>query len=121
MAKITTKPIVAIIGSRSIKALNINQYVRPASVAQIISGGANGVDMIAEHWAKSNHIDFIAFLPNYKIYGSKAPLIRDKEMVDAADVIIAFWDGVSTGTLYTIQYAYSIGRKCIVHLIKDRD
>lgn len=95
--------------------------MRPTSVAQIISGGANGVDMIAEQWAKSNKIDFIAFLPNYKIYGNKAPLQRDREMVDASDVVIAFWDGVSTGTLYTIQYAYSIGRKCIVHLIEEHD
>lgn len=121
MAKITTKPIVAIIGSRSIKNLQIGRYIRPTSPAQIISGGANGVDSIAEYWAKSHKIDFVAFLPNYKIYGKRAPLVRDEEMVDAADVVIAFWDGVSTGTLYTIQYAYSIGRKCIVHLIEERD
>ena len=85
----------------------------PEHVAIIMDG--NG------RWAKSHKIEFVAYLPNYRVFGKKAPSERDKEMVDACDIVFAFWDGKSTGTLYTIQYAKSIGRKCIVHIIQDLD
>ena len=121
MPHIISKPTILICGSRSIKNLNISRYIRSTSIGAVISGGAIGIDIIAERWAKSNKIEFVAYLPNYRVFGKKAPLERDKEMVDACDIVFAFWDGKSTGTLYTIQYAKSIGRKCIVHIIQDLD
>lgn len=120
VAKIITKPIVTIIGSRDIKFINFNLYLDKNNISQVISGGASGVDTLAEQWAKKNHLDFVAYLPNYRIYGEKAPLVRDREMVEAADHTIAFWNGKSTGTLYTIQYSLSLGHKTIVHLIEER-
>lgn len=120
MAWIISKPVVTIIGSRDIKFVNFDLYLDKNNIAEVISGGASGVDTLAEQWAKRNHIEFVAYLPNYKIYKTKAPLVRDKEMVDAADEVVAFWDGKSHGTKYTIDYARSIGRKCTVHLIEER-
>lgn len=114
------KPIVLICGSRTIDSINLSRYIRPSSVGEIISGGANGIDTLAENWAKRNDIEFIAYLPNYKSYGKRAPLVRDKDMVDFCDVVIAFWDRQSTGTLYTLNYAKKMGRKIYLHLIEDR-
>lgn len=42
-------------------------------------------------------------------------------MVDFCDVCIAFWDGQSRGTLYTIEYCKQIGRPYICHLIQELD
>ena len=116
-----TKPVVLICGSRSIKNLQISRYIRPKSCAAIVHGAAIGVDTIADSWAKQNGIETIVYEPNYKIYGKCAPLVRDEEMVDFCDVVIAFYNGKSRGTLYTINYAKKINKKVIVHLIQDLD
>ena len=116
-----TKPIVLICGSRSIKNLQISRYIRSSSCGAIVSGGAVGVDTIADSWAKANNLETIVYKPNYKVYGKRAPLVRDEEMVEFADVVIAFWNGKSKGTLYTVNYAKKIGRKVIVHLIQEYD
>ena len=120
-AFIINKPVVCICGSRSIDILNISRYIRSSSPGKIVSGDANGVDLIAEKWAKKHNIDFVAYLPNYKLFGKKAPLERDKDMVNFSDVVIAFWDGKSSGTAYTIRYAIRKNKKVFVHLIQNLD
>lgn len=115
----TSKPIVLICGSRSISDLSIGRYINPKEVGQVVHGGAIGVDTLAEQWAKNNNIESIIFSPNYEVYGKRAPLVRDKEMVEYADYVIAFWDGQSHNTKYIIDYCKDIGRKCIVHLIEE--
>lgn len=118
----SSKPIVCICGSRSIQSLNLDFYLNPDYFGEIVTGGAAGVDTIAERWAKRHGIEWICFLPQYKIYGGKyAPLVRNKEMIEYADECVAFWDGKSKGTLMTIEYALSLGRKTAVHIIEDLD
>lgn len=116
-----TKPIVLICGSRSINSFPLGRFIKKESVAAIISGGATGIDAIAAEWAKSNRVEYIEMLPNYKIWKDRAPLVRDEEMVNMCDVVIAFWDGKSKGTKYTLDYAQRIGRRCIVHLVQQYD
>ena len=116
-----TKPVVLICGSRSIKNLQISRYIRPSSCGAIVHGGAIGTDSIADSWAKANNIETIVYKPNYKIYGKRAPLVRDEEMVEFADVVICFWNGKSRGSKYTCDYAKKIGRKVIIHLIQEYD
>lgn len=117
----SSKPIIAIIGSRSINNINLGLFTDPSHCGQIISGDANGVDTIAKNWAAANKIEYVEYKSNYKIYGNRAPLVRDEEMVNAADIIIAFWNGKSTGTLYTLRYAIKTNRPYICHLIIDLD
>ena len=115
----SSKPIVTIIGSRSITALNLSLYIDPNHCGTIITGGATGVDTIAENWAKANKLEYLVFKPNYNPCGKKAPLVRDEDMVKACDIVIAFWDGKSHGTAYTLKYCEEIGRKYICHLVND--
>ena len=95
---------VAIVGSRSITNADIAKAV-PPDTELIISGGASGIDTIAEKYADAHGIPKKIFYPDYGLYGKSAPLIRDRIIVDSADLVIAFWDGHSTGTDYTISYA----------------
>ena len=94
---------VAVIGSRSIKT-DIGRYL-PAGATEIITGGAEGVDRFAERYADSHGISKHIIRPDYDRHGKAAPLIRNKRIVDLADMVIAFWDGSSPGTAFTVKYA----------------
>ena len=100
----------AVIGSRSIKSLYLEGYLTDAK--EIVSGGAEGVDSCAANFAKSNGIKLTLFLPEYSRYGRAAPIVRNKKIVDYADKIVVFWDGVSRGTLSVIKYAEKLGKPC---------
>lgn len=116
----SSKPILLICGSRSITDINLDLYIDSSKYGQIISGGANGVDTLAEQWAKRNDLEIVVYKPQYNVYGPKyAPLERDKCMVNACDEVVAFWDGESKGTLFTIKYAIKNDVPYTLHLIKD--
>ena len=75
-------------------------------IESIIHGGAKGVDLFADDWAKANNIPTKSFKPDYEKYVPRiAPLIRNQDMVNVADGLIAIWDGKSAGTLDTIKKA----------------
>ena len=93
---------VAVIGSRGLLVHDLAVYL-PADTTLIISGGAIGVDSCARRYALAHGIPYIEFLPDYKRYGKGAPLKRNEQMVACADMVIAFWDGSSHGTRYTIE------------------
>lgn len=77
----------------------------------IISGGAKGADALAEIYAKHNNLETKIFLPKYNLWGKIAPLIRNSEMIKECDQVLAFWDGKSRGTKYTIDNANKNNKK----------
>ena len=97
---------LAVIGSRGLN-VNIKRFLPKNNVDLIISGGAKGIDTLAEKYADENNIPKKIIKPNYEKYGKKAPLIRNKEIIDQADEIIVIWDGKSPGTKFSITYAVS--------------
>ena len=107
---------VAVVGSRSILTTDISMYISDGD--EIVSGGAVGVDSCAAEYAKKNGLKLTVFLPQYGEYGRAAPIMRNKEIVDYADKIVAFWDGRSGGTLSVIKYAQKIGKPYVIVLCK---
>lgn len=106
---------LAIIGSRTLQLASLQPYI-PSCVTKIVSGGAKGIDQQAKEYAVSQHILYQEYLPEYEKYGKAAPLKRNKQIVQAADAVIAFWDGKSRGTKYTIDYAKRIGKNVNIYL-----
>ena len=105
---------VAIIGSRTLEIANIGDYL-PPDTTEIVSGGAKGVDTSAKKFALENGYKYTEFLPEYSKYRRSAPLKRNEKMVEYADCVLAFWDGKSRGTKYTVTYAEKIQKKtCVV-------
>ena len=120
---------VAVIGSRGFTDyVVVKDYLdrlhamKPISL--IVSGGAGGADSLGERWSDENTIhknilpakwDDLSH-PDARIktntwgkqYDANAGHRRNKDIVNAADVILAFWDGKSPGTKNGIQYAQSI-------------
>jgi len=75
----------------------------------IISGGAIGVDTAAEKYAQGKGLAFRKILPDYKLFGKRAPLVRDTQIVKEADLVLAFWDMESRGTSFTISECIRLG------------
>lgn len=94
---------VAVIGSRGLN-VKLANYI-PKNADMIISGGAHGIDTLAEEYADAHGIPKIIFKPNYKRYGRADTHMRNRKIVKTADMIVAIWDGKSRGTKSTIEYA----------------
>ena len=107
---------ILIVGSRSIEEFDLSKYI-PAETELIISGGAKGIDTIAELYADNNKISKLILRPRYDIYGKAAPLKRNEKMADIADRAIVVWDGMSRGTKYTIEYLKKKNKEVIVILV----
>ena len=98
-----------IVGSRSIKDYDITPHI-PDDTELIISGGANGVDALAESYADKHRISKLILRPQYKLYHRGAPLKRNDKMVELCDKVLVIWDGVSRGTKHTIDHANKLGK-----------
>lgn len=100
---------LAIIGSRTCPPIDIASHLKYIPDT-IVSGGARGADTYAKEFAIKHNLKLIEFLPDYEKYGRKAPLVRNKLIVENCDCLIAFWDGKSRGTKYTLDYATKLGK-----------
>ena len=92
---------IIIAGSREIKNLSILAEAYrscPFQITEIVSGGARGVDTMGENLAKVLNLPIKRFDASWDKYGRSAGMIRNKEMADYADGLIAIWDGKSPGT-----------------------
>ena len=69
----------------------------------IISGCAQGADTLGAEWAAAHHIALQTFPAYWDVYGKSAGFIRNAEMGEHADALIAFWDGKSKGTAHMIK------------------
>ena len=85
----------------------------PACVT-IISGGAKGVDTAAEQAAVEFDLSLKVWKADWATYGKRAGMVRNRQIVDDADCVIAFWDGFSSGTKHTIEEARARGKFTIV-------
>lgn len=110
---------IAIIGSRSFNDYNL--LVSELSKLDIlnenltiVSGGAKGADMLAEKYADENDYNKKIFKPNWKKYGRGAGIVRNKEIIENSDLVIAFWDGTSKGTKSSIDLAKKFNKEIIV-------
>lgn len=112
----------AIIGSRNCGAVDITNMVAAAAASfgtptAIVSGGARGVDTLAETYAADNGIKFIKITPDYAQYGRAATFIRNRAIIDKADCVVAVWDGQSHGTKYSMDYARKKGKPIKIFMV----
>lgn len=107
---------VAVIGSRNITSFNLADII-PQGTTEIVSGGAKGIDSLAQQFAEVNHLPCTVFLPDYERYGRSAPLRRNDQIIAYADLVIAIWDGTSRGTLYVITRCRQLGKPVNVYQI----
>lgn len=116
---------VIIAGSRDITSYSqVCSAIRLSNfeITEVVSGKAKGVDSIGEHYALMHKIpikEFPAEWEKYKRPKGKNPagIIRNQEMAEYADALVAVWDGVSTGTKDMIKKAKLEGLKVYIHIV----
>jgi hypothetical protein len=86
----------------------------------IFSGCAKGADLIGERIAAEKGIQVSRFPADWDYYGKKAGILRNENMAEWADCLLAFWDGISTGTKHMIEYARSQGLEVYVVIYKEK-
>lgn len=72
---------------------------------EIVSGTANGADKLGEKYAKEKGYKIAYFPANWDKFGKRAGYIRNEEMANYAQALIAFWDNKSRGTKHMIDLA----------------
>lgn len=112
---------LGIIGSRSfldyhLLEVTINQFINTCtnSITHIVSGGAKGADTLANRYAEEKNIEMIVFKPDWKKYGKRAGYIRNTDIIENSDIVIAFWDGISPGTKDSIDKALNLNKQVII-------
>lgn len=87
----------------------IQQLHLATRATEIVSGGAKGADHLGEVFAKDFNIKLTIFEADWALHGKSAGPRRNKKMAEYADMLLAFWDGNSIGTLNMIQQAQANG------------
>lgn len=98
---------VAIIGSREYPDMErVRAYVATLPEGTVVlSGAAPGVDTVAAEAARARGLEVVEIPALWRLYGKGAGPIRNSEIVEQAEKVIAFWDWRSPGTWDAIRKA----------------
>lgn len=108
---------VAIVGSRTITDYDLVKVAIKWSdfaVTEIVSGGAKGVDTLAERYAKENKLPITIFKPDWNTYGMSAGFRRNKDIIESVEAVIVVWDGQSRGSKHSIGLAKKYNKPCYI-------
>ena len=87
------------------------------TVAELVSGGAKGIDSYMKRFSDESGIKLVEFNPDYARYGRNAPLVRNTQIAQYADIVVAFQSEDSRGTYDTISKAHKYGKQIIIKKI----
>lgn len=80
-------------------------YFQNIEIKEIVSGACSGADKLGERYAHEHNIPVKQFPANWNVYGKQAGPLRNEQMSQYADALVAFWDGKSRGTSDMINRA----------------
>lgn len=106
---------VAVIGSRSFNDYaEVKNVLSKINITLLVSGGAIGADSLGEKYAIENNIPTKIFYPDWEKYGKKAGFIRNTDIIKEAELVVAFWDNNSKGTLDSLNKASALNKKVLI-------
>lgn len=115
---------VAIVGGRSFRAYHHLEEVMDAlhkkyNFTVVVCGEAAGADSLGKQWAINKGIKVESHKPNWDKFGRGAGHIRNCEMLNVSDGVVAFWNLFSPGTSHMINIAHKNNK--LIHLEEYND
>jgi hypothetical protein len=86
-----------------------------ASCWTVVCGMAKGADELGYYWASMHGATVDPFYADWDLLGKRAGHERNLRMALAANILVAFWDGLSKGTKNMIDLALSHGLEVHVY------
>lgn len=81
----------------------------------IISGHAKGADELGERFANENNLLLDIYPADWRLYRNRAGAIRNAEMAQVSDCLVAFWDGESRGTKNMIKNMKKLKKLVLIY------
>lgn len=110
---------IAVVGSRDFKNYKqLSDYLDTITKwgDSLVSGGAMGVDSMAQRYARERGLSIHIIYPDFGHYGRGAAFVRNKEIVEFADRVLAFYSKEKFqegGTANTAEWARKLERPLI--------
>lgn len=91
----------------------------------LLAGGAVGADTLCGNYAKRSNLDLVLFKPYHMVdprtpYNPRYFFSRNKQIVDNSDFVIILWDGKSSGTRWTMEYAERVKKDRMARFVYQR-
>src|SRR5687768_10377162 len=92
---------VAVIGSRTFTDYALlEETLKHIYISELITGEAEGTDKLAKRYAVEHNINFHEIS-----HDDQSIQNRTYQIINKAQLVIAFWDGKSQGTCDLVKYA----------------
>ncbi len=79
---------------------------------RLVTGSASGVDAAATRAARGRGLAVQVVPASFEeARDPQAAAARNQRLIDQCDVLVAFWDGASSGTRSTVERALDSGRE----------
>jgi hypothetical protein len=85
-------------------------------IGEVVCGEARGVDELGKQYAISKGIPVKSFYAKWELYGKSTGHKRNKQMAEYGDILIAIWDGRSSGTRNMIENMKNCNKPCIIFI-----
>lgn len=120
---------IAIVGSRGVMSVEeVEDALRSSPFLEddtsrwwqheFVSGGADGVDESAEIVAERHGADMTVFEPDWRDWSDGHPAkLRNTQIIEYADAVLAVWDGKSPGTRDSIDKALDRAKPLYVKIV----
>jgi hypothetical protein len=117
---------VVIAGSRRISGVDADSFVTEAvhgsgwlgRITEVVSGCARGVDDAGMRWAAYMGFPVKRFPADWRKHDRAAGPVRNRQMAEYADALIAIWNGESPGTRNMIEEMRARGKPVYVHRVE---
>lgn len=95
--------------------LSLGDYVFADKEVSIVSGMAPGADRLGALFAEEYSVPLHKYPAAWETHGKRAGFIRNEQMAQVADGLVAFWDKKSKGTAHMIKTMEKLGK--FVHVV----
>lgn len=103
-----------IAGSRTLSDIQqlylaLNNCSWSSQISTVISGGARGADFLGQLFAKQFNLPLEIYAADWTKHGRSAGYLRNVQMAEKAQALIALWDQKSSGTRHMVEVALNLG------------